>query len=195
MRTLALSALALALASAATGQDSFTQKPVVAPTVDRGETPLGGAVPPTDVVTAPVAALPRRQVVAVTEGNALDPLFDEAGYSRVAGTAALLPTGPTTPEVVRELAAAGVRAVLVDGPIPAGSLGVNEPLEVPIVGIPSETASEVRASIAAGRPVELAVGAAAFEANPALRAVATAPKNGMKKTPRSLYPNAHMAAR
>ena len=42
------------------------------------------------------------------------------GYSRVAGTAALLPTGPTTPEVVRELAAAGVRAVLVDGPIPAG---------------------------------------------------------------------------
>ena len=92
--------------------------------------------PPTGVVTAPVAALPRRQVVAVTEGNALDPLFDDAGYSRVAGTAALLPTGPTTPEVVRELAAAGVRAVLVDGPIPAGSLGVDEPVEVPIVGIP-----------------------------------------------------------
>ena len=115
-----------------------------------GETPLGGAVPPTGVVSAPVAALPRRQVVAVTEGNALDPLFDDAGYSRVAGTAALLPTGPTTPEVVRELAAAGVRAVLVDGPIPAGSLGVDEPVEVPIVGIPSETAAEVRAALAAG---------------------------------------------
>ena len=134
-----------------------------------GETPLGGAVPPTGVVTAPVAALPRRQVVAVTEGNALDPLFDDAGYSRVAGTAALLPTGPTTPEVVRELAAAGVRAVLVDGPIPAGSLGVDEPVEVPIVGIPSETAAEVRAALAAGRPVELAVGAAAFEAEPGTR--------------------------
>ncbi len=144
-----------------------------------GETPLGGAVPPAGVVTAPVAALPRRQVVAVTEGNALDPLFDDAGYSRVAGTAALLPTGPTTPEVVRELAAAGVRAVLVDGPIPAGSLGVDEPVEVPIVGIPSETASEVRAALAAGLPVELAVGAAAFEANPALRAVAPFSSTGL----------------
>jgi hypothetical protein len=136
-----------------------------------GETPLGGAVPPTGVVTAPVAALPRRQVVAVTEGNALDPLFDDDGYSRVAGTAALLPTGPTTPEVVRELAAAGVRAVLVDGPIPAGSLGVDEPVEVPIVGIPTQTAAQVRATLAAGMPVELAVGAAEFDANPALRAV------------------------
>jgi len=144
-----------------------------------GETPLGGAVPPTGVVTAPVAALPRRQVVAVTEGNALDPLFDDAGYSRVAGTAALLPTGPTTPEVVRELAAAGVRAVLVDGPIPAGSLGVDEPVEVPIVGIPSETAAEVRATLAARAPVELAVGAAAFEANPALRAVAAFSSTGL----------------
>ena len=144
-----------------------------------GETPLGGAVPPTGVVTAPVAALPRRQVVAVTEGNALDPLFDDAGYSRVAGTAALLPTGPTTPEVVRELAAAGVRAVLVDGPIPAGSLGVDEPVEVPIVGVPSETAAEVRVALAAGEPVELAVGAAEFDANPALGAVASFSSTGL----------------
>ena len=139
----------------------------------------GGAAPPTGVVTAPVAALPRRQVVAVTEGNALDPLFDDTGYSRVAGTAALLPTGPTTPEVVRELAAAGVRAVLVDGPIPAGSLGVDEPVEVPIVGVPSATAAEVRAALAAGVPVELSVGAAAFDENPELRAVAPFSSTGL----------------
>ena len=144
-----------------------------------GKTPLGGAAPPTGVVTAPVAALPRRQVVAVTEGNALDPLFDANGYSRVAGTAALLPTGPTTPEVVRELAAAGVRAVLVDGPIPAGSLGVDEPVEVPIVGVPSATAVEVRAALAAGVPVELSVGAAAFDENPELRAVAPFSSTGL----------------
>ena len=58
-----------------------------------GETPLGGAFGPGEVIEAPVVALPRRQVVAVTEGNALDRLFDPEGYSRVAGTAALLP-GP-----------------------------------------------------------------------------------------------------
>jgi Subtilase family len=144
-----------------------------------GKTSLGGAIPPDGVVSAPVAALPRRQVIAVTEGNALDPLFDDNGYSRVAGTAALLPTGPTTPEVVRELAAAGVRAVLVDGPIPAGSLGVDEPVEVPIVGVPSATATEVRAALAAGVPVELAVGAAAYEANPELRAVAPFSSSGL----------------
>ena len=144
-----------------------------------GETSLGGAVPPEGVVSAPVAALPRRQVVAVTEGNALDPLFDDNGYSRVAGTAALLPTGPTTPEVVRELAAAGVRAVLVDGPIPAGSLGVDEPVEVPIVGVPSATATEVRAALAAGVPVGLAVGAAAYQENPELRAVAAFSSTGL----------------
>ena len=88
-----------------------------------GETPLGGAVGPHEVVSAPVVALARRQVVEVTGGSALDRLFDDDGYSRVAGAAVLLPRGPTTPETVRELAAAGARAVLVDGPIPAGSLG------------------------------------------------------------------------
>ena len=39
---------------------------------------------------------------------------------------------------VRELAAAGVRAVLVDGIVPAGSLGVDEPVEVPILGLASD---------------------------------------------------------
>ena len=62
-----------------------------------GETALGGAAGPDDVVSAPVVALPRRQVVAVTRGNALDRLFDDDGYSRVAGGAVLLPSGPTTP--------------------------------------------------------------------------------------------------
>ena len=100
-----------------------------------GETALGGAAGPEDVVSARVVALPRRQAVAVTKGNALDRLFDADGYSRVAGGAVLLPSGPTTPEAVGELAAAGARAVLVDGPIPAGSLGVDEPVQVPVVGV------------------------------------------------------------
>jgi len=137
-----------------------------------GETPLGGAVGPDDVVTAPVVALPRRQIVAVTRGNALARLFDGAGYSRVAGKAVLLPSGPTTPEAVRELAAAGTRAVLVDGPIPAGSLGLDETVDVPIVGVSAQAARAVRASLAEGIPVELGVGAAALGANEQLGALA-----------------------
>ncbi|HEX2302842.1 MAG TPA: S8 family serine peptidase [Gaiella sp.] len=144
-----------------------------------GETALGGAVGPADVVSAPVVALRRRQVVEVTADNVLDRLFDRAGYSRVAGSAVLLASGPTTPEVVRELAAAGARAVLVDGPIPAGSLGVDEPVEVPIVGISAAAAGEVRQALADGIPVELGVGAAAFGANPELGAVAPFSSTGL----------------
>ena len=144
-----------------------------------GETALGGAFGPGEVVAAPVVALPRRQVVAVTEGNALDRLFDAKGYSRVAGTAALLPPGPTTPEVVSELSAAGVRAVLVQGPIPAGSLGVDDPVEVPIVGIPVARAQELRAALRSDIPVELSVGASAFDRNATYGAVAPFSSTGL----------------
>ena len=67
---------------------------------------------------------------------------------------------------MREVAAAGARAVLVDGPLPAGSLGIDEPVEVPILGLaarPSRRACARRSPAAI--PVELAVGAAAFDAN------------------------------
>jgi subtilisin family serine protease len=144
-----------------------------------GETPLGGAFGPGVVVDAPVVALPRNQVVAVTEGNALDRLFDADGYSRVAGSAALLPPGPTTPEVVSELSAAGVRAVLVQGPLPAGSLGLDDPVEVPIVGIPVHAAAELRAALRTDVPVELSVGASAFEQNAVFGAVASFSSTGL----------------
>jgi len=144
-----------------------------------GETALGGAFGPGDVFDAPVVALPRRQVVAVTEGNALDRLFDPAGYSRVAGTAALLPPGPTTPEVVSELSAAGVRAVLVQGPLPAGSLGIDDPIEVPIVGIPVDAAAKLRAALRAGVPAQLSVGASAFDSNAEFGAVAPFSSTGL----------------
>jgi len=137
-----------------------------------GETALGGAVGPDEVVSAPVVALPRRQVVAVTRGNALDRLFDRRGFSSVAGRAVLLPSGPTTPEAVRELSAAGARAVLVDGPIPAGSLGLDELTEVPIVGVRATAAASVREALAAGVPVELEVGAAELDENGQLGALA-----------------------
>jgi subtilisin family serine protease len=144
-----------------------------------GESPLGGAFGPGDVLDAPVVALPRRQVVAVTEGNALDRLFDPAGYSKVAGAATLLPPGPTTPEVVSELSAAGVRAVLVQGPLPAGSLGIDDPIDVPIVGIPLEAATKLRAALRAGIPARLSVGASAFDANAAFGAVAPFSSTGL----------------
>ena len=144
-----------------------------------GRQPLGGAVGPREAVSAPVVVLPRRGEAQVDAGNALDSLFDRRGFSRVAGSAALLPRGPTTPEAVRELAAAGVRAILVDGPVPAGSIGVDEPIEVPIVGIPPTAAGRVRLARAAGIPVELSVGASAFDRNTELGSIAAFSSTGL----------------
>ena len=93
-----------------------------------GEQPLGGAVATRATVTAPVIALSPARVEVVGPGTGFRRLFDENGYSRVAGTAPLLPAGPPTPEAVAELAAAGARAVLVAGPLPAGALGITAPL-------------------------------------------------------------------
>src|SRR4029079_18733216 len=100
-----------------------------------GETALGGAAGPEEVVSAPVVALPSRQAVAVTKGNALDRLSDADAYSSVAGGAVLLPSGPTTPEAVGELASAGARAILVDRPIPARSLGVGAAVHGPVLAV------------------------------------------------------------
>jgi subtilisin family serine protease len=127
-----------------------------------GEQPLGGAVVEQGTTNAPVIALPARRAAVVGDEDGLARLFDDNGFSRVAGTAPLLPAGPPTPEVVQELAAAGARAVLVDGPLPAGALGIAEPLQVPVLGLPPAVAQVVRDQLAAGRGVELAVGASSF---------------------------------
>ena len=144
-----------------------------------GEQPLGGAVATRATVTAPVIALSPARVEVVGAGTGFRRLFDENGYSRVAGTAPLLPAGPPTPEAVQELAAAGARAVLVDGPLPAGALGIAEPLEVPVLGLPTAVAQAVRTQIARGRPVELAVGAASVERNADSSSVAPFSSEGL----------------
>ena len=144
-----------------------------------GEQPLGGAVVPRSSTTVHVVALAARRVAIVGSRAGFERLFDAKGFSRVAGTAPLLPQGPPTPEVVQELAAAGAQAVLVDGPLPAGALGIAEPLEVPVLGLPPAVALEVREQLAAGRPVELAVGASSVDQNPSVSAPAPFSSEGL----------------
>ena len=130
-----------------------------------GVQPLGGVVDPQLSVNAPVVALTRAARAVVGAGGGLERLFDSSGYSRVGGAAVLLPRGTSSPEAVREVVAAGARAVLVDGPLPAGSLGTDGPADVPILGLTSADANAVRASLRLSVPVSLAVGATAFDEN------------------------------
>jgi subtilisin family serine protease len=130
-----------------------------------GDQPLGGVVAPTISVSVPVVALARAAPAVVGAPGGLTHLFDGGGYSRVGGAAVLLPRGTSSPEAVREVVAAGARAVLVDGPLPAGSLGTDGPVEVPILGLPANDAAAARAALRRGIPVTRAVGAVAFDAN------------------------------
>jgi len=130
-----------------------------------GDQPLGGIVAPAISVSAPVVALTRAVRAVVGAPGGLSRLFNSAGYSRVGGAAVLLPRGTSSPEAVREVVVAGARAVLVDGPLPAGSLGTDGPVEVPILGLSAIDARAVREALLRQIPVNLAIGAAAFDAN------------------------------
>ena len=110
-------------------------------------------------------ALTRSTHGVVGAAGGLTRLFDSAGYSRVGGAAVLLPRGTSSPEAVREVVAAGARAVLVDGPLPAGSLGNRRPGRGPDPRPVRRDADAVRAALRDAVPVTLAVGAAAFDAN------------------------------
>ena len=109
-----------------------------------GVQPLGGVVDPELSVSAPVVALSRSTRAIVGADGGLARLFDTSGFSRVGGAAVLLPRGTSSPESVREVVAAGARAVLVDGPLPAGALGTDGPADVPILGLTAGTADAVR---------------------------------------------------
>jgi hypothetical protein len=84
-----------------------------------------------------------------------------------------------TREAVGRAASAGASTVLVDGPIPAGALGADAPGSAPVLGLPHAVAAEIRADVAAGRPVQISVGATSIGANPARGAVAPFSSGGL----------------
>jgi subtilisin family serine protease len=105
--------------------------------------PLVGAVAPVRAVRLGVGvpelfapdADPTEQAAALT----LRDFFDDEGFSLVAGRAALVPVGADTPAAVRAAARAGAAAVvLYGGRLPAGGLGLDERVRVPVVAVPAD---------------------------------------------------------
>ena len=113
--------------------------------------PLGGA--PTRTVTAGVVPVTRAAAAKGISG-----LFGDDGVSTVAGRAVLLPRGALSEETVEEATSAGAVAVLVDGPLPAGAFSLDVPAGVSVVGLPAGLVGEIRALVASGIPVTVAVG-------------------------------------
>ncbi len=115
------------------------------------DVPLGGA--PTDTVTADVVLIDRR-----TAAGGIAGLFSEEGVSSVAGSSVLLPRAALSDDTVEEATSAGALSVLVDGPLPAGAFSLDVPAGVPVVGLAESVVAEIRAMLASGIPVTVAIG-------------------------------------
>jgi hypothetical protein len=142
------------------------------------EVPLGGAAAPPKSLTLSVAR-PRRDVGTGPRSAPLGRYFDQRGFSVVAGKATLLARTEGLPDSVRQAAAAGTAAILVDGLVPAGALGLDDRVVVPVVGVPRAAAAGARAALAQGVEVTVSVGAPGWRPNARRARVAPFSSHGL----------------
>jgi hypothetical protein len=125
--------------------------------------PLAGAVLPTRArelaLAAPVERSSAKRPGGFVAAAPLDSFFDGDGRSRVAGRAALVRAGDDPVTAVENAARAGAAAVVLYGTrIPAGGLGLDETVPVPVVAVPADVADTVLDALAAGRRPALSLG-------------------------------------
>jgi subtilisin family serine protease len=146
--------------------------------------PLVGSVAPERAVTLEVASprLPAPQVAPAEQAASLTlaDFFDERGFSLVAGKAALVPSGDDPRAVVDAAARAGAEAVALYGaPLPAGALGLDERVPVPVVSVPDAAARAMLRAAASGASTGLSLGEAEAAASATARRVAPFSSRGL----------------
>jgi hypothetical protein len=118
------------------------------------------------VASGPTLAAPKRSAGEVADGSVLADFFDTKGVSRVAGRAAILPTGPNLQLRIANAVAAGAGAVIVaGGDIRPGALDLDETTAVPIVSLPTDAAEQASDAVAEGRPVTISFAGARLVPN------------------------------
>lgn len=143
-----------------------------------GELPLGGAAEQRRTLALQVVR-PAAEGGGRVDVGGLARFFDEDGFSVVAGRAALLERSAVPADTGRRAVEAGAAAVLVDGDVPAGALGVDERLGIPIVGLAPAVASSIREALARGIPVQVSLGAPHWQDNDAAGRVAPFSSHGL----------------
>src|SRR4051794_27429874 len=147
-----------------------------------GNAPLLGAVPPTRRLDLRVAVPRGTHGGAHRTAPRLTDFFTPRGISIVAGRAALVPIGASPAPAAARAATAGASVVLLYGrgpALPAGGLGLDESLPVPVVSIPTAAARAVLARIAHRQPVAVALRAAAGTPNVEQDRVASFSSSGL----------------
>lgn len=118
--------------------------------------PLAGAFAPKGTLDL-AAAAPRRGASGAP--LQLADFFDDAGESLVAGRAALVPAGQSAEVAVENAARAGAYAVLVYGDgLPAGALGLDQNVVVPVIAFPERDAERLLVSLDTGKHVGVSIG-------------------------------------
>jgi hypothetical protein len=103
--------------------------------------PLAGAVTSGGPLELSLAA-PRAPATGSSLG--LSNFFDGKGVSLVAGHAAFVQSGGDPRLAIEYAAQAGARAVVVHGvSLPAGGLGLDESVSVPVISVPGKVARDV----------------------------------------------------
>jgi Subtilase family/Peptidase inhibitor I9 len=119
--------------------------------------PLAGAFAPEGTLQLEVAA-PRFDTTS-SAPVALRDFFDDSGRSMVAGRAALVPAGASSEVAVESAARAGAYTVLLYGRgLPAGALGLDENVVVPVVVFPQKDAERMLAAMSSGKRVSVSLG-------------------------------------
>jgi minor extracellular serine protease Vpr len=119
--------------------------------------PLAGAFAPEGTLQLEMAA-PR-----IAPGSSapvrLNDFFDDTGRSMVAGRAALVPAGASSELTVENAARAGAYAVLVYGRgLPAGALGLDENVVVPVVVFPQKAGDRMLEVLSSGQRISVSLG-------------------------------------
>jgi subtilisin family serine protease len=137
------------------------------------EVPLAGAVEPSRALRLELATPDVRRAQQPAElGGSMPSLtigdfFDRRGYSRVAGKAALTPTGEAPDLAAASASRAGATAsVLYGRAVPPGSLGLDERIGVPVVSIPESAARSAEQLIRAGEEAIVEIGTPQTRDNP-----------------------------
>ncbi len=172
---------ALTVAAADLRNDTATVRVVVRAglhvLLDR-EVPLAGVAAPSGPLALTVAR-PRRDAASGPRGTPLARYFDDQGYSLVAGRATLLSRAAEPVDEARSAVLAGSAAILVDGVVPAGALGLDDRLDVPVVGIPSSAAAALRSALARGNEVNVSLGAPGRRTNERRASIAAFSSHGL----------------
>src|SRR2546421_126433 len=117
--------------------------------------PLAGAVTSSQPMVLTLAA-PHTSPDAEPE---LSDFFDGHGVSTVAGRAALIRAGRDPRLAIEDAASAGARAVVLYGAqLPAGGLGLDESVDVPVVSVPDRVGFAAVAALSLSRKPVLSIG-------------------------------------